>query len=71
MVKDFEKIVDGWLARRRGGFWSQSAYWELDRDRKLAEVTWLDGAELTRFFKAYLHTGCLITRDGSQDNPTI
>ena len=59
--------------------WCGIAYRHLEEERKAKEVPWIaamlagpipDGGpmpEPSRFFKAFLRTGCLVTSDGSED----
>jgi hypothetical protein len=50
--------------------WAARAYHVLEAEREAMERPWLAGvvgAEPSRFYKAFLRTGCLVTRDGTQD----
>jgi hypothetical protein len=75
MSNEFEKIVDGKVStadiRVLLTKWAGDAYRELEEEREALEEPCLpgvEGAEPSRIYKAFLRTGCLVTRDGTQDD---
>lgn len=78
MCSEFEHMegakVD--VARRRILLteWAAKAYHVLEAERREKEGPWLAGvagAEPSRFYKAFLRTGCLVTRDGTLDEEIV
>jgi hypothetical protein len=78
MASDFENIVDGHVsaAERRILLtkWAGRAYRHLEAERGAAEQQWLADPvnnEPSRFYKAFLRTGCLVTADGTNDDEIL
>jgi hypothetical protein len=73
MAEQFDSIVGGHVSagERRVLLtkWAGRAYRHLEQEREECEKAVLQdpSAEPSRFFKAFLRTGCLVTRDGTQD----
>jgi hypothetical protein len=82
MAAEYDKIADGKVSTEQRRIlltkWCGQAYRELEEEREAKEGPWLAAMldpptwpepwpEPSRFFKAFLRTGCLVTRDGSQD----
>jgi hypothetical protein len=74
MSNEYEAIAEGKVSAANIRVlltkWAGDAYRALEEEREALEVPWLAGvvgAEPSRFYKAFLRTGCLVTRDGTQD----
>ena len=73
MAEQFDNIVDGHVSASDRRIlltkWAGRAYRHLEQEREGCEKAVLEypSAEPSRFFQAFVRTGCLVTVDGTQD----